>query len=165
MLDSESGSTATGVEASPRPWAGIVTAVRGMEYGATIATATLYAASGILETPARAPGERDASYARKCRRQALRFASLMSEARRELLEVHRRDLRSERPGEYRLVLPGAQADQAQRDALREARRALSVGSARAEHVEVRLMSDAECKRASDVEAHLDALRGMLRAKR
>ena len=163
MFDSSSGDSAASNEGASRPWSGIVDRVRSMEYGQTIPTAALYLAAGMSEVPSRSPGENDKRYAKRCDKHRLLFASMLDKARRELLKNHKRDMRSSKPGEYELVRPSEQADLAQRDALREARRALTSGALRAQHVNTQMLSDAERKRASDIEAHLDALRAPLRA--
>lgn len=166
MFDSSSGRLAEHAhDSGPRAWSGIVDRVCSMEYGQTVPTAALFLAAGLPEVPSRAPGEGDKRYAKRCSKHRLFFASLLDRARRELLRVHKRDLRSSRPGEYELVRTAEQADLAQRDALRDARRALTSGALRARHVNTQMLSDAERKRASDVEAHLDALRAPLRAMR
>ena len=163
LNDGSLGSTERTGDNHARAWSGVVDRVRSMEYGQTIPTAALYLAAGMSEAPSRVPGEKDKSYAKRCDKHRLRFASMLDKARRELLKNHKRDLRSSRPGEYELVRPAEQADIAQRDALRDARRALTSGALRAQHVNTQLLSDEERKRASDIEAHLDALRAPLRA--
>jgi hypothetical protein len=163
MFDSGSSATTAHQESNPRPWAGIVTRVLQMQYGESIPTAALYTAAGLSEVPVRGPGERDKDYVRRCEKNRLLFASLLLSARKELLKNCKRDLQSTKPGEYELVTPREQADRAQKDALREARKALSSGANRAAHVATQMLNDEERRRASDVEAHLDSLRAPLRA--
>lgn len=146
-------------------WTGIVDAVRSMPYGSTIETRALYVACGMEHDTRREQGESDRRFLRRRDRARLAFAAALDSARDVLLSVHSRDLRSTKPGEYTLVMPAEQADTAQRDALRDARRALASGAKRAASVNATLLSDAERRRAVDVEAHMDSLRSMMRRKK
>lgn len=165
MFDSELESKQHHDGGSERPWSGIVDLVRSMNYGETVSTSALYSAVGIDDAPSRRHGETDRAFTKRIKRNALQFAGLLRGARRELLTNHDRDLRSARAGEYMLMLPSQQAGQAQRDALREARRALHVGSLRARHVARHMVGDADAARAADLEAHMDSLRRMMRSKK
>ena len=165
MFDNTSDGAQVESETNQRPWSGIVDRVRQMNYGDTIPTGALYLAAGLSESLKRNPSEPDAKFQKRCERNRLKFASLFDRARRELLRSHKRDLRSSKPGEYQLVKPSQQAELAQKDALREARAALASGARRAEHVNASMVGDADRKRASDIEAHLDSLRGMIKPRK
>lgn len=121
----------------------VVRAATGFEGGAEIKTRDLFASLGFEWEPARIPGESMSRYLSRRDRHRLEAVGRIAKLRERLLREYQVDLQATHRSAYQVVPSGVQATRAEKDSLKEVRKALRKAAERIENVAVAKLTHEE----------------------